>query len=558
MKNSAPPSIQSTNKRLRKSIGRPIGVLTASLSLLFSGLSVPAGATTPMTPGVSSGLKFSTTVPLLENDLGGTPLDFGTNAGQVQITNVVLQLVLKTNTNSINSSAWTWPTSESVQAINTPYQVLTPGSFCTDSTACSQLGLFSVGVTRAGEPVTYMPSYFSPASGNWYIMLTLAGSSVGTVGLQTGDQLEISFRDGYFNFPANIDDYEFRITYRFSRLGVGSGGPAQGHSVASSVTSVPLQSAQAPSATALVGGARITPSVISPNSNGTKYTITASPQVGGVTKTCSVIAPATSCDITGLTVGENYTFTNRVVPVGGLISDISPASASVSPLPSPTFSSITPTVGSIDGGELVTIEGTNFEAGAVVRIGTATCTDVTVVSATQITCLAPARTLGAKNVQIVNSNGGYAWGISAYTYLIRPTIESITPNSGSDAGGTSITVVGTGIVTAGLAVTIGGRACEITESSTTSFTCTVPSGSSGVANLVVTNSDLGSAIETNGFTYIASQQNSSGQESSGDLARTGSDVLQSASVAFSAIAIGFVVFRLGISRLWRGAIRRRV
>lgn len=72
----------------------------------------------------------------------------------------------------------------------------------------------------------------------------------------------------------------------------------------------------------------------------------------------------------------------------------------------PTVSAITPNTGTTAGGTAITnLAGTGFLTGALVSIGGAAATSVVVVSATQITCVTPARTSGAKNVVVTNLDG---------------------------------------------------------------------------------------------------------------------------------------------------------
>jgi hypothetical protein len=94
--------------------------------------------------------------------------------------------------------------------------------------------------------------------------------------------------------------------------------------------------------------------------------------------------------------------------------------------------------------------------------------------------------------------------------LNPPVVTSITPNNGSDAGGTPITDLhGTDFVT-GCTVTIGGTpATAVVFVSSTQLTCDTPAGADGAADVIVTNPDLqDSGTSGNGlFTFNASVLN---------------------------------------------------
>jgi phosphatidylserine/phosphatidylglycerophosphate/cardiolipin synthase-like enzyme len=82
-----------------------------------------------------------------------------------------------------------------------------------------------------------------------------------------------------------------------------------------------------------------------------------------------------------------------------------------------------------------------------------------------------------------------------------PTISNINPNSGTTAGGTSVTITGTNFVS-GASVTIGGTAATgVAVTNSTTITATTPMHAAGAANVVVTNPDNQSATLTGGFTY---------------------------------------------------------
>jgi uncharacterized repeat protein (TIGR02543 family) len=83
------------------------------------------------------------------------------------------------------------------------------------------------------------------------------------------------------------------------------------------------------------------------------------------------------------------------------------------------------------------------------------------------------------------------------------TITSVSVTSGSSAGGTSILITGTNFAS-GATVTIGGVPCaSVVVVSSTSISCVTPAGSPGTsADLVVTNSDSGTATLPGAISYV--------------------------------------------------------
>ena len=107
-------------------------------------------------------------------------------------------------------------------------------------------------------------------------------------------------------------------------------------------------------------------------------------------------------------------------------------------------------------------------------------------------------------------NGGTGYReidvIGSITSSAPPTVTSISPASGSTAGGTSITITGTNF-TGATAVTIGGTsATNITVVSSTSITATTPAGSAGTASVLVTAPGGTNAANTL-FTYLSAANN---------------------------------------------------
>jgi glucose/arabinose dehydrogenase len=82
-----------------------------------------------------------------------------------------------------------------------------------------------------------------------------------------------------------------------------------------------------------------------------------------------------------------------------------------------------------------------------------------------------------------------------------PSVASITPNTGTTSGGTTVTIMGTGFLS-GAAVKVGGTsATGITVVNGTSITATTPAHAAGAVNVVVTNTDAQSGTMTGGYTY---------------------------------------------------------
>lgn len=93
---------------------------------------------------------------------------------------------------------------------------------------------------------------------------------------------------------------------------------------------------------------------------------------------------------------------------------------------------------------------------------------------------------------------------SAEVPLIQPTVTEVSPASIPAAGGSAVTIAGTGFLDNAV-VTIGGQPCTnvAVNSAGTSITCTAPAGTVGVADVNVTNPDNGTATKVSAVTYTS-------------------------------------------------------
>ncbi|SEG94831.1 IPT/TIG domain-containing protein [Actinacidiphila yanglinensis] len=154
---------------------------------------------------------------------------------------------------------------------------------------------------------------------------------------------------------------------------------------------------------------------------------------------------------------------------------------------------ITPNQGPSGGGTLVTITGTNLSGTTAVRFGTRSATSVTNVSPTQVTAVSPAGN-GAVGVTVTTA-GGTSNPVSFF-YVGAPFKQSLSPDTGSTAGGETVTINGTGLATAS-SVAFGANSATPTVVSDSQITVTAPAGTAGSVGVTVTTA----GGSNNGLTY---------------------------------------------------------
>ena len=127
---------------------------------------------------------------------------------------------------------------------------------------------------------------------------------------------------------------------------------------------------------------------------------------------------------------------------------------------------------------------------------------------------------GISEDKIVNATGSYnatatmtsgGWVMQMATFRAQtsgrnpaPMVSGVSPTSGTTAGGTPVTITGTGFL-AGATVSLGGTAATgVTVVRSTSITATAPAHAAGAVNVVVTNTDSQSGTLPSGYTYTSS------------------------------------------------------
>ncbi len=172
-----------------------------------------------------------------------------------------------------------------------------------------------------------------------------------------------------------------------------------------------------------------------------------------------------------------------------------------------TVTGVTPASGLAVGGTTVTIAGTGFTGATAVKFRGTAATTFTVNSATEITATSPPGT-GVVDVTVVTpgSTSPVNRPGDQFTYLVPTSVTGVSPASGPAAGGTSVTITGTGF-TGATAVWFGlVPVAYFTVNSATQITTTSPGGTGAVDVLVIAPGGT-SLVNRPGdqFTYVAGQ-----------------------------------------------------
>ncbi len=141
----------------------------------------------------------------------------------------------------------------------------------------------------------------------------------------------------------------------------------------------------------------------------------------------------------------------------------------------PSVTKLSPKKGVAGGGTEVTITGTGFASATAVHFG-ALSASFTINTAISITAISPPGTSGTADVTVTSPSGTSTIVAADHFKYGNPTVTSVSPSSGSTAGGTPVTITGSGFAL-GSGTTIefgkvlaGGVSC----SSTTKCTATAP------------------------------------------------------------------------------------
>jgi hypothetical protein len=171
---------------------------------------------------------------------------------------------------------------------------------------------------------------------------------------------------------------------------------------------------------------------------------------------------------------------------------------------SPVITKVTPSRGPVGGGTSVTITGSGFSGAMAVHFGSSAARSFSVTSDTSITAVTPSKKAGIYDVSITTAGGTNALSAKDH-FTYTPTITKLSPTTGPQAGGTTVSVTGTGFAL-GASDTVfkfgAAKATSVSCSSHTACTVVAPAHEAGTVNVRATVNRATSPVSAAArFTY---------------------------------------------------------
>ncbi|MER0477540.1 IPT/TIG domain-containing protein [Streptomyces sp. Edi2] len=168
-------------------------------------------------------------------------------------------------------------------------------------------------------------------------------------------------------------------------------------------------------------------------------------------------------------------------------------------LPESLLTQISPVSGPLGGGGTLIVTGRGLITTISVHFGDVAVTPSSILDDQVTVTVPPAQTAGPVPVTVVTRSNSY--GKATYTYVGPPHITSVTPSTGSTAGGDPVLIEGVELAFT-QSVTIGGAVAAFGIISPTRIAVvTPPADAQGPANVVVTTTG-GTATAPGAFVYI--------------------------------------------------------
>jgi len=211
--------------------------------------------------------------------------------------------------------------------------------------------------------------------------------------------------------------------------------------------------------------------------------------------------------------------------------------------PPPTVTGVSLTTLEATGGQNLTVDGAGFTDGSVVVIGGELCPTTSFFSDARLDCVTPASpgTVDPVDVVVIRPDGREGRLAGAVAWEPAPVPQSVDPQLGPTAGGTTHTVHGSGFAT-GAVVRFDGQDAQVLSVTGDAIEVVIPPGDAGAVDVEVeVQGEVG--VLTSGFSYVDGDapvvetiSPVTGPPSGGTLVTlTGSDLPADAEVTFGGV-----------------------
>lgn len=165
---------------------------------------------------------------------------------------------------------------------------------------------------------------------------------------------------------------------------------------------------------------------------------------------------------------------------------------------------VVPDTGSTAGGEAVVIRGRDFVDGAVVSFNGRAAIEVEVLNPSTLRVVIPPSEEGSASINVRNPGEAADTLTDAFTYVDRAprVVTSVRPARGPAAGGTDITIRGSGFEPGAVVLVGGEEAGKVEVVSSSRITAIAPPGGLGPADVAVRNPDVPAAILRDAYIYV--------------------------------------------------------
>lgn len=168
----------------------------------------------------------------------------------------------------------------------------------------------------------------------------------------------------------------------------------------------------------------------------------------------------------------------------------------------PAVSGLSPARGPAGGGTEVTIDGSGYQAGVSVSVGSQQAT-VLSVTPTRLLVRMPAQAPGVASLLVTNPDSQSASAPNAFTYEAGgPAITSVLPDGGPAAGGTTVSIIGSGF-SAGATVAFDGMEATVLSRTSEVLTVSAPAHAAGLVAVQVRNDGGETTTRSAAYTYVA-------------------------------------------------------